>query len=418
MNPCPPDELLRAFENGELTASSAAPIQRHSERCPRCVKRLEEIRQMDLEGHFLREACSDPAGTARLSRETERMTVAGAPPAESQAIREWAAEAPFGSGEWPIPDYERVQLCGEGAYGSVWAVKGRVGVYRALKLLDVARINRAQVDCRESAALETYCSRVGRHPYLISVFHVGMVANVLYYTMELADNDVTKSPVDGAFPAQYRPLTLRSVIRRRRIQPDTAIEIMRRLLRGLKKLHGLDLVHRDIKPANIIFVRLRPKLADIGMVTPQDESKTVIGTPRYMPPDRVMDRTADTFAMGKVLYEMIVGEDFDSFPSLPPSLYDRSTRWDLRKIDELIQRACSHRAADRFESAGEMLENLEACSDLPIESLFFETGIGQKPQDAAETAPWKLWLLLASRALPWAAGLIALAMVLHFLRGG
>lgn len=448
MSDCPSRTLLEAYENGELSDPRALPLENHLQACPRCRDELSRLRHANPETGVLREvfldslpestqeswfSAADAAGVATMDQpaatpavDSEARRREGAGPAERG--KRSAAELIAADDEWSVPDYERVQLCGEGAYGAVWAVRDRVGVYRALKIIDIARMRKAQVVCRESTALETYCRNVGRHPYLIGVHHVGMVGDRLYYTMELADNAATKAPVTGReFPATYRPLTLHHVIGRRRVQPEAAIEIIRRLLRGLARLHGLDLVHRDIKPANIVFVQRRPKLADIGMVAPGSAENVVIGTPRFMPPDRIMDKTADTFAMGKVLHNMIAGDHPATFPALPRSFREGSHKWDMNKINDVIVRACNPNAAERYQSAHDMLDDLEACADFPFKSLFDDLdsaaaggagapGGGGVGGAANHSRLGAQIVLAALRALPWVLGFAALLIVLNRLR--
>jgi hypothetical protein len=334
---------------------------------------------------------------------------------------------------WRIPDYERVQLCGEGSYGAVWAVRDRVGVYRALKILNIERMGPGHTGGRERRALESYLRLVGRHPYLIEVFHVGMAEQQLYYTMDLADNDATKSPVVGEFPAQYRPLTLASVIGRRRISPHTAIEITRRLLLGLCRLHELGLIHRDIKPANVVIVQRTPKLADMGLLAADSDTRSMVGTPRYMPFDRVMDKTADTYAMAKVLHEMIAGREPATFPALPPEYQYGSVQWDLTRVSEVIEHACQPEAADRYPDARALLDELEACADSPFHGLFNDLDTGGSHAEPLVDPSWdpkrevtkpkpgadRELLLATLRAVPWIVGffvfLMIVAIVLSYL---
>jgi serine/threonine protein kinase len=239
------------------------------------------------------------------------------------------------------------------------------------------------------------------------VYHVGEVGPLLYYTMELADDRTMRGSVRDAFPTNYRPLTLDTIIRGRQLQVDVALELARRLLRGLAKLHSLDLVHRDIKPTNIVFVNRHPKLADIGVMTAADQSGRVIGTPRYMPPDRIMDRTADIYAFGKVLHEMIAGRDAPSFPALPADCQWGSMRWDLQRVSDVIVRACSNRAGDRYPSASAMLEDLEASTQLPFESLFeaLDSSSQEQPRTGAQVALELGYAFI--RVIPWILGFIA-----------
>jgi len=416
---------LAAYEGGSLSDDQADALERHLAECAACREVLERIRATDLDARALREAFQDSIGEldSAVLMESEPPGGAGRGDARSAGpvlFADTSQQASDAAGDpaatgWMIPDYERVQLCGEGAYGSVWAVRDRVGVYRALKIIDLRRMGGSGVDCRESVALETYCRKVRRHPYLIQVYHVGMVGNQLYYTMELADNDASKEPVSGEFPNSYHPLTLATVMARRRVSPDTAIEISRRLLRGLAKLHSLDLVHRDIKPANVVIVRRMPKLADIGMVTRGGDNTHRVGTPRYMPPDRVMDKTADTYALGKTLHEMIEGPGAGTFPELPAHTFCRSMRWDLAKVSDVIARSCAPEAAHRYTSAAEMLEDLEACAAFSFHSLFDEADSRAEPA-ASQPSPSTQLLLAAIRAIPWVLGFAALMIILSWLR--
>lgn len=449
MKTCPTPELLASYESGELAENKAKPVERHLQVCPSCSERLDRIRGEDPLGRHLRSVFQqmeagttlteegdghmdngdelavltgtvslDAAeGSERPSEHGGRLTVASTGSDEDRdGLAVKSGLAALGSAEWPIPDYERVLLCGEGSYGSVWAVRDRVGVYRALKIIDTERLSKAGVVCRERAALEAYCRKLTRHPYLITVYHVGEVGSLLYYTMELADDRMMRGSVRDTFPDNYRPLTLDTIIRARQLQVEVALELARRLLRGLAKLHSLDLVHRDIKPTNIVFVNRHPKLADIGVVTAADQSGRVIGTPRYMPPDRIMDRTADIYAFGKVLHEMIAGRDSPNFPALPADCQWGSMRWDLQRISDVIVRACSNRAADRYPSAAAMLEDLEASTKLPFDSLF--EALDSEPKEPSPTAT-EVALELGYafiRVIPWILGFIVVIYAIAHLK--
>ena len=429
-----------SYESGELGDGEAEPVERHLQACPACREAFDRIRAENPEARRLRTVFQEAKGGTTLmddgdvgttdvdgvrpltppepgepevpAQPPDRQAAPAAKPAagDAEGARGRHASGHFGalgSTEWPIPDYERVLLCGEGSYGSVWAVRDRVGVYRALKIIDMERMRQSGVSCRERSALEVYCRKVARHPYLITVYHVGVVGPYLYYTMELADDRMMQGSGRDTFPANYRPLTLDTIIRGRRLKVDVAIELARRLLRGLAKLHSLDLVHRDIKPSNIVFVNRHPKLADIGVLTPTADSGRVVGTPRYMPPDRIIDQTADIYAFGKVLHEMIAGRDAATFPALPDDCQWGSMRWDLQRVSDVIVRACSDEAADRYQSASAMLEDLEASTKLLFDSLFEELNAPPKdtPPTAAEVALDLGYAFI--RVIPWILAFLA-----------
>ena len=388
MTRCPETTVLRRLEAGELSDDEAAGLTPHVQTCGTCAEVLDQLRAENLDARVIR---------AALKTDDVTLTIEpGTPRTPGRTTGERRREE-----TWEIPDYERVRECGQGAYGTVWAVRDRVGVYRALKTIDLDRLRAANVQCRESTALEAYCRRVQRHPNLIEIHHVGMQGNLLYYTMELADDDSTRKPVHHDFPASYCPLTLKRIIRSGPISVDTSVEVTLRLLSGLSRLHAVGLAHRDIKPANIVFVQRRPKLADIGMITANTTGPSSVGTPQYMPPDGRMDLTADTYAMGRVFYQLMVGPDHDDFPNLPDHLIGSSDKWDLDKISAVLATAAAPSANDRFPNADRMIEELEASRELTYESLFAELDSIVDDERKAPANPYAPIIIAAINALPW-----------------
>jgi serine/threonine protein kinase len=394
MTSCPDEPTLRRLEAGELPDGEADGVITHVEACGECSAHLDRFRSNGLDGRVLRAALRDESGTA-----TGTATDSVSGPVSASSPDEF---------EWCIPDYERVRLCGEGAFGTVWAVRDRVGIHRALKIIDLSRLKSANVQCRESTALEAYCRRVRRHTNLIEIMHVGVQGSLLYYTMELADDDRTRKPVREDIPDGYRPLTLHNVISRGPIRPDTAMEVVSRLLRGLSRLHETGLAHRDIKPANIVFVGRQPKLADIGMITTNTATPSSVGTPQYMPPDGRMDLTGDVFSMAMVLHELLSGSSGAVFPQLPPHVHKADSIWDMGEVERVLVVAGAADAAERHGDAGHLLEELESCRLLAFESLFpdlgpvmrnrrrpFDPGLAAIISSTLRVLPWVLGLLLA-----------------------
>lgn len=409
MTGCPPKAILRAFEQGELTDSAAPSIERHIAQCHGCRLAMDELRRADSRARefrtvFREVALLEPGELPAVSAPgNDGVAASAANSIEHRVSSQTLSES------WPIPDYERIILCGEGSYGSVWAVRDCVGVYRALKLIDVDRLKRAKAKCYEMNALQNYCRHVSRHPYLITVSHVGLVDHFLYYTMELADDLSGARPTAESLLRGYSPLTLESIIRARRLQSDVAVELVRRLLRGLSKLHDLNLIHRDIKPSNVVFVNRYPKLADIGVLTEAGSSLKSIGTPRYMPPDRALDRSADVYSMGRMLHEMLAGRDASTCPHLPESILTSGQKWNLRRVEQVIVRACSPEAKDRYPSAAAMLEELEAAAEPAFGSLFEELAAGMPAvQPPLRPQPVVQIVLALIDRLPWIAATIVL----------
>ncbi|AUX40711.1 protein kinase [Sorangium cellulosum] len=144
--------------------------------------------------------------------------------------------------------------------------------------------------------------------------------------VDIYDADET----EGGDPFLVMPLlsgeTLSSYLKRkRRLEPAEAARIARDIARGLAAAHERGIIHRDLKPSNI-FLHTEPgesqvvvKLLDFGvskLLTGPQQMRTatgiLIGSPAYMSPEQVqakgqIDPRADLWALGVVMFEMLVG---------------------------------------------------------------------------------------------------------------
>jgi eukaryotic-like serine/threonine-protein kinase len=142
------------------------------------------------------------------------------------------------------------------------------------------------------------------HPHIVTVFDAGISNhggdNSAYIAMELLKGrDLRQLREEG-----WRPT------------PSQAALITRRVADALAYAHSKGVVHRDIKPANIFMVgRTQPRVLDFGIarVAHQHDGNAAgdiaAGSPYYMAPEQArlqpVDRRADVFSLGVVLYEML-----------------------------------------------------------------------------------------------------------------
>jgi serine/threonine protein kinase len=95
-----------------------------------------------------------------------------------------------------------------------------------------------------------------------------------------------------------------------------AAYFLREIGKGLAYLHDRGIVHRDLKPGNIFYEDGYVKIGDYGlakiMAASQHSGQTVsVGTVHYMAPEvgsGNYDRTIDIYALGVILYEMLLGK--------------------------------------------------------------------------------------------------------------
>ena len=152
-----------------------------------------------------------------------------------------------------------------------------------------------------------------------SVSHRNVVDIIDFGTTDEGEPYMVMEYLEGA--------TLRELLDRLATPPvGDVVRLLARSLSGLAAVHDAGIIHRDIKPANIFLVRdadgVYPKLLDFGVsrvvtvggesVLPSRES-VIVGTPEYMAPEQArgiaaIDRRADVFAMGVVLYEALSGK--------------------------------------------------------------------------------------------------------------
>jgi serine/threonine-protein kinase len=222
--------------------------------------------------------------------------------------------------------YSAARRLGEGAMGEVLLVQdSRIGRDVALKKLQPG----ATVSSGAQARLEREARVQGQleHPAIVPVYDIGTAPDgSLYFTMK-----------------RVRGRSLASVLRRLAAGDDATRQrfTRRRLLSAFSQVclaahfaHEHGVVHRDIKPANIMFgdygevylldwgeAKLRagePALANVpDAPRPHFPGATlqgdIIGTPGYMSPEQaqastVVDRRADVFALGAVLFEILTLE--------------------------------------------------------------------------------------------------------------
>jgi serine/threonine protein kinase len=182
---------------------------------------------------------------------------------------------------------------------------------------------------------------------------------------------------------------------------DRALAILDELLDALGAVHRQGICHRDVKPANIMITRAgRVKLTDFGVARLRDLGLTrvssIIGTPAFMAPEQftgaALDHRADLFACGVLLYLLLSGRrPFSGAPAAvmhqilneePPLLGAAGAGPAARVFDGVIARALAKRADDRFATAEEMRDALDAAAARAAEATQ-ATVIGTVVQDAA-----------------------------------
>ncbi len=205
-----------------------------------------------------------------------------------------------------------------------------------------------------------------RNEYIVDVFDHFREGPAYYIVQEY---------VDG--------VSLSQLLERERYLPErVALMIFRDCCRALKYAHDRGVIHRDIKPGNILLSRKGDvKLVDFGIAHIEDDTEEaltregmMLGTPSYMAPEqfrdtRSVDKRADIYSLGVMLYEMLTGKRPFSGSLTPETLkaiqhgkYRKPRKHNpaiTRFAARVIRKAMSAKRARRYQDVGAILRRLD-----------------------------------------------------------
>ncbi|MFJ4176035.1 Stk1 family PASTA domain-containing Ser/Thr kinase [Microbacterium sp. NPDC089696] len=217
-------------------------------------------------------------------------------------------------------------------------------------------------------------------PHVVNVFDQGQDGELAYLVME------------------YLPgITLRELLReQKRLTVPQTITIMDAVLAGLSAAHRAGIVHRDVKPENVLLAEDgRIKIGDFGLARATTANtatgQQLLGTIAYLAPELVTRGTADArsdiYALGIMLYEMLVGEQPYKGEQPMQIAFQHATESVPRPsarnpgvpepLDELVLWATEKSPDERPDDAQQMLERLRE----------IERDLGIAPAVAAATTP-------------------------------
>jgi eukaryotic-like serine/threonine-protein kinase len=380
---CPDFDRLLRFLEGPVPDDDDETIVVHVEGCADCRAELERL-AVATEPSAIR-----TVGTARLVRpdssflrdlkELDLRNLSTLPTSTP------TAEAPL---PW-IPGYTILEELGRGGAGIVYhAIHGVLGRPVAIKMLHPGLFS-SEADRRRLRAEAEAVARL-QHPNVVQLYEIGEVDGSPYLVLEYVAGGTLASYLGG------RPQP-----------PREAATLVAALGRAVHAAHREQIIHRDLKPANILLRRDPtagagdrraedgprpapltpsdiPKITDFGLAKRLDRTvsgltQTLSGTPAYMSPEQVPERSGeppstpitpatDVYALGVILYEMLTGRPpflgTDWVATLlqvvrrapvPPRELQPGTPLDLQTI---CLKCLEKEPGKRYATAGELADDL------------------------------------------------------------
>lgn len=295
---------------------------------------------------------------------------------ESEALRSEALEgAPVSAGDLLANGRYRVEsILGEGGMGVVCAATHvALGQQVAIKFLLPEALEHPQAVARFEREARASASMTSEH--VVRVTDVGRLeTGAPYFVMEFLEGEDLAQRLRRTGPLEVR----------------AAIALFAQACEGLIEAHAKGLVHRDIKPSNLFLAKRASgkavlKVIDFGIAKAElagesqshDLTRTseIMGSPQYMSPEQLrdtknVDGRTDIWSLGASFFECLTGVPpftGDSMPdllvkiSVEPPKDIRELRPDLPEaLTAVIVRCLAKRPADRFASASELLEAIDA----------------------------------------------------------
>jgi serine/threonine-protein kinase len=285
-----------------------------------------------------------------------------------------------------IGKYELEQCLG-GSMARVYRARDSVlGRRVALKLLSEAGM--ADAEAKARFLQEARVASSIRHENIIGVYDFGEEQGRPYIVMEFVEGE-----------------SLRDAIRNHHLGDlPRRLKLALQVGRAVDHIHSRKILHRDLKPENIhVDSEGKARLMDFGIAKAEGVKLTrsgyTLGTPYYMPPEQVLGKilapTADVYAFGILLFEMLTGvrpvaggsvdQIFQAILTEPLDLKPLEALHPPQALELLIERCVAKQAENRPAGLGEVCAELERILQAPPAAA--PAGVPQRPKVASNTLP-------------------------------
>jgi serine/threonine protein kinase/Tfp pilus assembly protein PilF len=289
----------------------------------------------------------------------------GAGEGSAEVFETVLAEAKIPDTAWRLGNYEILDEIGRGGMGVIYRARQR----HSRRIVALKRVLANQSDSRETLVRfrrEAEAAAKLDHPNILPVYEVGESADGLpFFSMKFAAGG-----------------SLRQAMTRLRERPKECVRLMAEVARAIDHAHEQGVLHRDLQPGNILLdAHGEPLVSDFGLAkwlledSDLTRTLTTFGTPGYIAPEQAesgageLSRAADVYSLGAVLFHLLSGRPpfigtnvlsviRQAATNPAPRLRSLVPQLD-RDLETICGRCLEREASARYQSAGELAEDLE-----------------------------------------------------------
>ncbi len=295
-----------------------------------------------------------------------------------------------------IGKYQILSALGSGGFGTVYLAEDTwIHKKVALKVPHRQNIDFGEL-LKEPRALASL-----NHPNIVALLTAEKQENVFFIVMEYVQGE-----------------TLENIIGRSgALDLTRALDFTCQICNALDHAHTHGVLHRDLRPANVLVSESgMAKVADFGtarFLEVAAQGTTVIGSPPYMAPEQFQGKAvfaSDIYSLGVTMYQMITGSLPYDTPS--PAALQKLMRGELfqpprarnsripRELNDIVMRAMAPSVHDRYQRAGELLDDLLAARSKWVSSRAGRTVTPVRPATPASSRLQEIQGRLRAREAP------------------
>jgi predicted Ser/Thr protein kinase len=327
--------------------------------------------------------------------------------------------AVFKIGEVVAGRYEILKLLGEGGMGAVYKAADReLDRFVALKVIRAELASNPAILARFKQ--ELLLAQKVTHHNVIRIYDLGESEGVKFITMEFIEGEDLRSLIHA----------------KKKFSPEAAVELIQQVCEALNAAHRVGVIHRDLKPQNIMQDTAgRILVMDFGLARTvggdnMTQTGAIVGTMEYMSPEQALgknlDQRSDIFALGLILFELLIGNTPFQAESALASLIKRTQERaiSVSEIDAqlpgalagIVSKCLERDVNQRYQTVADLLADLNTWKDKRAAgTVKFDAAV--KP--LGRTVPWPVITGIVTVVIVVAmAGLLAVPSLRQRILGG